>query len=391
MNIFDKTTRTYLGPKTHSETEYDYLNRSARAYCSRIRELLERWLDSYPSDDMDELISRFRASDDHGYYSAFFELYLHELNRKLGFDLHVHPEVEGDSHRPDFLVSHEGQDLFYLEATLSKNSDDEVAAQRRINKVYDTINRLISPDYFLEVKIEGSPASDPPGAKWREFLKRKINNLDYNQLEIELEKNGLDALPSWKRDHDGWEVTFRPIPKMPEARGKPDVRPIGVHWFANWELDEDEGIKSSIKEKAGRYGDLKLPYIIAINVMSMFFRDLSVANALYGQFGHTAYKHMDGSIHTKPRRKKNGAWGWPSSPKNTRVSGVLIFDYLSPNKVPEIMPVLWHHPNAKYPVDINTLPFHQRIWNTKTDKIELIKGRSLRDVFRLPENWPNNK
>ena len=44
-------------------------------------------------------------------------------------------------------------------------------------------------------------------------------------------------------------------------------------------------IRNAIKEKSTRYGRLNLPFIIAVNVISIYYDDSAVMDALFGQEG----------------------------------------------------------------------------------------------------------
>jgi hypothetical protein len=78
--------------------------------------------------------------------SPYWELYLHELHRCLGFEVTVHPEVPGTSTRPDFLMSNE-------EAALVAYSDKEARRRQREALVLDIINDIKNRDFSLSVEV----------------------------------------------------------------------------------------------------------------------------------------------------------------------------------------------------------------------------------------------
>lgn len=225
--LFDKIERTYRGPKSSSEPEFDYLNRSALMYCERIRNLIEEWLSHYPNDRRKELISRFQNSDDIGYSSAFFELYLHELLLNLGYEVEIHPDIKGKSIHPEFLVWLNKKPLFYLEAAIVYGAEEKVKAEKRKDIIYDSINKMRSPDFFIGVNILASSKTSPPGRKWRNFLENEVSKLDPDKIEAELKK-GSEMIPEWTIREFGWEVTFYAVPKPKEERGTDDISPIAA-------------------------------------------------------------------------------------------------------------------------------------------------------------------
>lgn len=386
--LFDKIERTYKGIKLYSESDFDYLNRSARKYCERMRSLLEEWLGHYPIDEREELIKRFRSSDDINFKSAFFELYLHELLLRLGFKIEIHPQIAGESTHPEFLASLDTKSKFYLEATLSVGHIEEVAAEKRENIVYDTLDKMDSPNFFIGVKIEGLPKTPPPGAKWRLFLAKELSKLDPDELATRLKEGGLESMPKWTMNHDGWNITFQPIPKSPQARGKKGIRPLGLRFFG-FSLSKDHiYIRNAIRDKSTKYGTLNLPYIVAVNILSIFSNDISIKDALFGEEVITAFQKGDGTFNYKPGRKHNGAWWGPRGPQNTRVSGVMTFAYLAQRNIPQVNPILWHNPWAKQPLNPDIWPLPQRIINKQKGILELKEGKRVAEVFNLPENWP---
>jgi len=301
--LFNEMNRDFTGPKFYAESIFNYLNRSARLESKRIRDLLEQWFERFPSENQDVLRARIRSKDDRQHLGAFYELYLHELFSKSGFNVEIHPAVNNKTTHPDFRVLKDGKPLLYLEATLAALSDKDMSAKAREEQVYDAINRMKLPNFFIRVKVRGAPTTNPPGAKMRSFLENKLSNLDPNMVTKQLEQGDLEALPSWNWKHNDWQVNFSPIPKKPEARGKPGVRPIGLQMQSRWHTPHI-GIRDSIRDKATKYGELDLPYIVAINVTDEFGVDESdICNALFGEEQITAIFLGNNLIDQKPNRK----------------------------------------------------------------------------------------
>lgn len=228
--LFDDIKREYEGPILHAEPMFVYLNRSARSKAVRIRATLEGWFSHYPEGDTKtDLEGRFRSGDDSQYRSSFFELLLHELLLQLNCSVEPHPQVDGTTNRPDFLVTPTSGSPFYLEAAVvSDESDEEAAARARLNTIYDVLDRLDSPDFFIGLQISGLPTSQVPARQIRAFLAKNLASVDPDEITRLYMTEGFEALPRWPFSHDDWTVEFYPIPKKPEARGKAGVRPIGA-------------------------------------------------------------------------------------------------------------------------------------------------------------------
>jgi hypothetical protein len=180
MKLFDDIVRDFAGPALFAEPGFTYLNRSARLSLDRVRAVLEDWFEHYPAPHQADLRGRFRSGKDRQHCSAFFELLLHELLLRRGCCVEVHPQTGKDApKRPDFLVESPDGELFYLEAVLATAESAEAAAARsRMNDVYDALNRLHSPDFFIGMNVHGAPEAPVPAKQIRAFLKAKMDELD---------------------------------------------------------------------------------------------------------------------------------------------------------------------------------------------------------------------
>jgi len=384
--LFDNIIRQDQSPRGRAESLFSFLNRSPRQSLLEIRNLLEAWFFHYPLEHQGDLKVRFCTDDDLNHQSAFFELYMHQLLLKMDYEVDIHPEIKEVSKHPEFLVFQKGKPVFYLECTLAVGPKEDVAAKKRERIVYETLDKTHSPNFFLEIKIIKYSKTPPSGAKWRRILEAKLSELDPDELQIEDKE--LDSLPKWTLKDKGWEVDFIPIPKSDEARGKPGIRPVGITWFGPLWVKDHIHIRNSINEKSTKYGDLDLPYIIAVNVISYFLDDISIENALFGDEVITATRNPDGSFEHKPGRKRNGSWLGPKGPQNTRVSGAVIFDYLLWGNIEKTISIFWHNPWAKRPLSPGNWPLPQKKVDLQNGNIKRIKGKKPFEIFNLPVAWP---
>jgi len=387
--LFDEITRDYTGFRCYTEPKWNYLNRCARLECERIRNLLEQWFKNFPSKAQDDLRKRFQSKKDQHHLSAFFELYLHELLSKSGFSVEIHPVMRNKSTHPDFKVLKDGKPLFYLEVKVVSLSDEDISAKARENQVYKVLNRIKSPNSFIGVKVQGTPVTNPPGAKMRRFLECKLSNLDLNTIAKQSEQDGFEALPQWEWKHDDWQVIFFPIPKKLKAQAKLDVRPIGLQMYNPKLTIPHIGIKQAIQDKAIKYGELDLPYIVAINIMKEFGGDdIDISNALFGEEQVALIFRRNELIGKQFRRKPNGAWYGPNGPQNKRVSAVLIAVGLTPWEIAKITPVLWHNPWARNPLPLRIWRLPQVILNKKSAQLRKKRGKKAWQILGLYPDWP---
>ncbi|MGO9643763.1 MAG: hypothetical protein ACLPY5_03330 [Candidatus Bathyarchaeia archaeon] len=382
--LFDDISREYQGPALYSEPRFTYLNRSARPEVVRIRASLEEWFSHYPEgDSKKDVAGRFRSGDDAQYRSAFFELLLHELLLQLKCELEPHPVIEGTTNRPDFLVKPTIASPFYLElAVVSDESDDEAAARARINVIYDALDRLNSPDFFVEIRLSGLPASQLSARHVRAFLARNLASVDPDEITRLYKVKGLDALPRWSFREQDWTVDFCPIPKKPEARGKPGVRPIGAITSPAREIDPGSAIRDTLMDKAGHYGELNLPYVIAVNELTEFGTHTGdVMEALFGKEHALIPRDSLSKGDVRWERAPDGLWTSPSGPRYTRVSCVMIAR-VDAWDIPKAPICLYHNPWAQYAYSspLTNLPQAK----AENGEMKWFNGKLLGELLHLP-------
>src|SRR5262249_30077979 len=147
----------------------------------------------------------------------------------MGFEIQVHPDLSGGRKtHSDFLALKDGHPCFYLEGTLAHPSDEDMADKARVDQVYDVLNEMRSPNFFLVIRLQGAPATPPSGKRLRRRLAQWLATLDPDEIGHQLASQSFDSLPSLSWSHDGWDLEFIPIPKPPAIRGSPGLRPIGT-------------------------------------------------------------------------------------------------------------------------------------------------------------------
>lgn len=250
MKLFDEGERTDTRLKRHAEAEFDYLNQSARPAVIALRPVFEEWFSLSPLQAQADLRSRFRSSDDYAHASAFFELYLNELLMRIGCKVVAHPPLPDLGTHPDFHLTRDDGCEFYLEATLAgipKREDQ--GAQARIEQVYEVLDRLNSPNFFLRVAVTGAPSTPPPGRELQRKLEEWLRTINVEGTFETAASGEFDDLPILYWEHSGWNVEIMAVPKSPVARGKPGIRPIGVIApEAQW-LQTDRDMKKALETR----------------------------------------------------------------------------------------------------------------------------------------------
>ena len=128
------------------------------------------WDQRYPEWGRNDLRARFREGSDDSFGGAFRELYLHESLTRTGFDVTLRPAVTGTTRRPDFLAARSGEPGFCVETTLAGASRDERAADQRLDAIYDLLNGLPTPSFYLDVEVEQEGTTPPATRSLRRDL-----------------------------------------------------------------------------------------------------------------------------------------------------------------------------------------------------------------------------
>ena len=334
LRVFDDTARTDTAPSKHSGSLFEFINTSAKPKAERCRAIIESWFDHLPDDEKPEFRARLGSKDDVPFRAAFFELYLHELLLRSDLTVDFHPP-SATGKRPDFKVHRDGVAVFYLEARTAGDSAAKTAKQHIVDAAYDAINGMPCPDFFLEISVEGAPETPVPVRNGlRRELEAWIASLDYGALAALAHQGRRDLMPTYPWAHEGWRLVFRALPKLEGARGKPSARPIGaITDDVAFVARTDQLIENAVADKAGRYGKLDLPYVVAVNVLDRV--------------------GVDG----------DDMWGGLTAAlgdKRTTVSAVLIVPELwNPIAAQDCTASLIHNPSAARPLPLDLWPLSQ--------------------------------
>jgi hypothetical protein len=390
MPLFDELERDDCESARYAEPSFSYLNRTARIEFARIRRVLEEWFSHYPTSGQTELRARFRSDIDPQHQAAFFELFLHELIIRLGCQVTLHPAVPDGSRTPDFLAESLNGERFYIEATVATDeSAAEAGARARMNAVYDVLDRSIdSSDFFLWLVVKGEPATPPPASRLASFLTDRLAELDPDEVARLYESKGTDAIPRWHFERDRWRIEFRAIPKKPEARDKPGVRPIGMRSTEYRWVDHRTAIRDSIIKKAGRYGELDLPYVVAVNAIKLV-DEIDIMEALFGKEQYIVAVSGNGPsepVQAEMSRLADGAWISQQGPRYTRVSGVLLATRLSPWNIPRAYLCFYHNPWAQKPYQSALTRLPQAV--PRDGRMRRVEGESVSAILGLAPSWP---
>lgn len=384
--IFNDRQRTDTSPMRNAETNFGFLDRSARPEMATVRSFLERCLSGYPSEETPELVSRIRSGDDGQFDSASFEIILYAGLTKLGYTLTPHPPLSnGCTSRPDFLVrTPEGQ-LFYLEAVLAtEKTEKNPAGEALIGLAIDAIAKASHSDFYVALESQGYPKTQPSGKRMVREILAWLDTLSVEEIARVAEQSGLDECPAYVWRHEDWELTIRPVPIRPERRGLSSTL-LGLLSGGASLVDAFSPLRNAIKQKGSRYGVLDAPLLVAVNVQSFNLDPIDEKQALFGQ-EQIVFSRSNPGTTPRLQRAPNGVWIGQKGPQYKRVSGVWFFNDLNPYTVASRHQTIYWNPWASHPLPESLLAFPH--FNAAEAKARRVEGIEFRQIFELPEEWP---
>jgi hypothetical protein len=369
--------RTDVEPASHLIGRFEYLNPSAREEAERVRVLLEQMIANYPEDHSEALICRIRSRDERAHVGAVFELGLHELLLRRGFQIVEIEPTFANGRAPDFLVQAPDDSRFYLEATVAwGDAVPTDGAARRRRDALQAIDDVLSKDFFLSLHARGVPATQIATGKLRRRVQDFVDKLDHDAVTAAIE--GGQQAPLYQEDLDGLNIVIEPVPKNIRGTGG---RAIGIQMLPGGVVQPHLAIASSLAGKAGRYGELDLPYIIAVTAMETFANEDSAVDALFG----TEAVLVNANGHAWVRNP-DGLWRGPNGPINTRVSAVMFTRRLSAWDFGQRALTLMRNPWATRPLPDVPLSFPTK--HVIDDKLVAIDGLTTGQVLGLSDEWP---
>lgn len=382
--IFSNVERTDVGPKLSRESEYAFMDRSARPEIGRVRELLEQLAHEYPLNEQADLVSRFRSGDDAAYNSAEFELILHAILHRKGYQLEPHPILQnGSKSRPDFLVTSPDGSKFNLEAINPSEINEDLSSDKLTSQTLDVLSTNSHHNFLVGIKTKGHPKTQPSRKKFLQNVLRWLDGLDPDVVNSDIEERGIDARPSMTWTHETLDIQVDAIPIRPEQRGQ-SQRLLGIQsGGAGW-VSPKTPVRDAIRFKGSKYGRLDLPLVIAVNLDGYGLRRTDEVQALFGD--EVMVIALDApNDEARLDRKRNGAWVGSKGPEFTRVSAAWLFDRLSPYSLAERTGTLYFNPFSTHPASPTLREFAHAYG--EDGQLFWVDGPTIGSVLSLSKDW----
>ncbi len=378
MSAFDQIPRTDHRPPPPGEAAFAYLNRSARPEADRVRSLIDQWLAVYPASHREQIVSRLRSSIDAQHDSAFFELFIYAVILASGYAvIAVEPALEGRRTSPDFLVEFSAGERAYVEcAVVTGMTDQEAAAQRRLDQARAAIDATSSPRHFLDLYVRGLPTAPLRTAILTRDLRQWIASLPEGVASTEV--------APFIHQENGLKLVVRAWPRQSPSEG----RSIGVQHSPARRISAHEDLRSTLKKKARRYGRLDHPFLVAVTALQTHVYEDAVLDALLGTPSAILRRtSTDGRFEAEDGRVPDGVWFGNHGAVRTGLSAILFYPRIDPWNFAGRCGVLVRHPFARHPFPPVNLGVDQL--NPIGDRFERTIGAPVSALLALPEEWPS--
>ncbi|WP_223186577.1 hypothetical protein [Streptomyces sp. CBMA29] len=379
MGVYTNRKQTDASPKRAAESDAGFFERIAGPFWDQVRDVINEWWSHLPDHAQPGVRSRLLDRNlDANVFSALWELYLHEMLIGSGCNVEVELRLGTRGKNPDFLVTSDGEQ-FVVEAKWTAQRLGDEGRHSVPAQMVDAIDRVPSPNFFLSYRLDAAGTGTPPQKRLKSGLARWLEGLDPDQVIAGYERR--EPLPTCTWQEAGWCLTFQAIPRSPDRRGAFAGGTIGVH-PSQWLDEQSNRVLAAVKKKGGKYGDLGLPFIVAVGHAAFFPEDQDTETGLYGTSVMYAHENLPAM-----GRLPDGYWTDARVRTHSRVSGVLTVDNPAPWTWTKNPPVLWQSP------DPNSLPApvlptwgSARLLDVQVERQSA--AQPPHTALGLPEHWP---
>lgn len=382
MAVYAGRSRTDSSPKRVSETEAEFFDRVAGPYWDQVREVINEWWSHLPDHVQPGVRSRLLdRNSDSNVFSALWELYLHEMLLGSGCTVEIERTLGTSGKCPDFLATRHGEQ-FVVEAIWTSQRVSDAVHSGLTPPLIDAIDGVSSPNFFLSVSINETGPAAPPQKRLKAGLTQWLTKLDPDQVLADYEQHKV-PLPTHTWYEASWSISFTAIPRSPDNRGGPSVRTIGIYPTMFWSNSRPDLVLDAVKKKGRKYGELSLPFIVAVGHAAAFPGDEDIASSLYGR--SVEYARAGGT--SSFGRLPDGYWTPTRDHGHGGVSGALVVDNPAPWTWTKNTPVLWRSPDPNS-IPAPVLPTWATMQLVGTQVERQPASASAHTAVKLAEHWP---
>jgi len=354
MKIFEESWVKALEQRYRSASKYTtpFIARLALdPVLARESAKIEKWFQTLPEDVKPDIRGRLRDKSSHQHFSAYYELVLYQLFKSVGYSVDIHPKLkEGE---PDLVVT--GKNLekpIIIEIATVFDTPDWEKEEQKFNLILEQLDK-IEHYFFLMVLVRS------------EHIPEEV---DYKKL-IQFVRGWLDSFDPKKthttqeieHEADGFRLTLTLIPKKTLEKA-----PIVGGYMLPARFIGSKQLRNTLKKKINKYKsirELKMPFIIALNMTNMPAGETGLLNELFGKLVVRIRRNKNGDVASvQEGRDFSGLLtpkpGLGGKTQNTRLSAVLNVVSKWPEREEENEPTsrvhffsVIHNPWASNPLD----------------------------------------
>jgi hypothetical protein len=376
MNLlFPKITRSRDTPRRRGETLFGFYNQSTRPGYDEFRLFVNDWISELADPDQAEMVARMSRGGDKQFQSGLVELLVHAFLRALNLKVVTHPSLEGTTKHPDFAVlNSDDQVLAYIEVTTVNPANAADAEENREAPIYNAIDQIKLPlGCVFGYDVIRAGTSSP-----------SLVSL-IREIEAWVRESAIDAERRITRRFvaGDWEIELDLISggslQHHRAIG---IASGGVGWIA-----PHVDLRGALEQKAKRYGDLQAPYLIVVaDAKGQIFGPDDVKDTVTTALLGDEVIHVREGEEPELARKYNGFWRGPKSPRNTLVSGVMVFPDTGVwgLRSDQLQPILAFNPFAQRPLP----DVFKVLGRFESQQWKFTEGANFADILGLPTSWP---
>lgn len=388
--LFDRKKRNLDSEKPYDMPHFTFLDNCCRKPAAFNRKILNKWFSEYPNEHKHQLKTRFTSVNGYDHYAAYFELFVYQLLKRLGYKVDVHKNVQGCSKQPDFAAYGLKDELIYVECSMVAGKSTPEMGKERIVAIAKS--QLQSKLRSMRFNIGWNFHKYPDTQINYSYLVREVQNwLDDLCHKIHLENNSNHSYYDFGKWFliGGAEIFIYPIPKEEymeniedeSVRSYVDMYDVGI-------IDVRRSIESKVKDKGTKYGNLNAPYVIAIYPLEDLISDITFLNQLMGKPSEFRDWRKGKSIYVK--HAPPSVWQGMNGPTLTRVSGVLGCNCVTAWSFKGMNARLFINPWAKYPVSELSPMMRLTRYQHIEGEYSKIEGEPAHKILGLPACVPRD-
>jgi len=346
--LFSQSERKSFERYLTSQSVMDYLENTANPKMAVAREKIQELFDRYVAEANSEEIKRIRgalcARDENQFFEAYFELYVFDYLKHLGFEVLIAPNLVNGAKRnsqPDFQLTEKDGSICFIEATVinKKTETFELESSKIANWLKDRFERLTNNGFDLNFHCEENELYYPKemeiyrteedlyraGKKWHE-------GLDHSSIRREIDDRGqstFDDCPKFvgylgtdpydylKVTIAAWPISFKNITKNSGHKIQANAGAISVSPVRG-------KIMSKCKQKTTQHEDVTMYLALLVPHNFKYFVQ-SILSDIYGVDRITGQRNYEIDLRSLICKDESVFIRKDGSFRNCNVNGILIF------------------------------------------------------------------